>query len=149
MSDNVNNPPHYTAHESGLEAIDVCEHFNFNLGNALKYLWRRAHKGRPKEDLEKAAWYLRREIDRREKRSFASRLWQYIRGIGELAGYNTELDPAAYDAIERVIFVDTGVLGKALFRLSQVPPDLGGALDAVRAEIIVTEEESTNANRVA
>ncbi len=40
MSDAVDHPPHYTAHPSGVECIDVAEHMNFNRGNALKYLWR-------------------------------------------------------------------------------------------------------------
>lgn len=60
MSDSVNHPSHY-AHPSGVEAIDICEHLTFNLGNALKYLWRAGKKGPAAEDYRKAAWYLRRE----------------------------------------------------------------------------------------
>jgi hypothetical protein len=66
-TDPVNHPPHYTKHPSGIECIDVTEHFNFNLGNAIKYIWRADLKNKPIEDLEKAAWYLRREIDKRTK----------------------------------------------------------------------------------
>lgn len=62
--DQVNHPPHYTQ-VPGLEAIDVTQHFNFNLGNAIKYIWRCDHKGRPIEDLEKAIFYLKKEIERR------------------------------------------------------------------------------------
>lgn len=40
MTDNVNNPKHYTAHPSGIECIQITEHMNFNLGNAMKYIWR-------------------------------------------------------------------------------------------------------------
>lgn len=65
-SDSVNHPSHYTEHPSGVECIDIAEHFNFNLGNALKYIWRSGKKGNPLEDLEKAAWYIRREIERRK-----------------------------------------------------------------------------------
>ncbi len=66
MSDAVNNPKHYTSHPSGIEAITVCEHMGFNLGNAMKYIWRAGIKtDDPIEDLEKARWYLNREIDRR------------------------------------------------------------------------------------
>ena len=61
MSDSVNHPSHY-AHPSGVEAIDICEHLTFNLGNALKYLWRAGKKGPAAEDYRKAAWYLRREV---------------------------------------------------------------------------------------
>lgn len=62
--DNVNHPKHYCSHPSGVEAIEITEHLNFNLGNAIKYLWRKDLKGKPDEDLNKAIWYLEREIDR-------------------------------------------------------------------------------------
>ena len=64
MSDNVNNPPHYTSHKSGVECIQITEHMNFCIGNAVKYLWRAGLKGDAVEDLEKAAWYIDREIRR-------------------------------------------------------------------------------------
>ena len=62
--DQVNHPSHYTQN-NGWEAIDVTEQFNFNLGNAIKYIIRCDHKGKPIEDLRKAAWYIEREIARR------------------------------------------------------------------------------------
>lgn len=65
MKDNVNHPKHYTAHPSGVECIQVTEHMNFCLGNAIKYIWRADEKGKDIEDLEKAAWYIKREISRR------------------------------------------------------------------------------------
>ena len=66
MSDPVNHPPHYKAHPSGVECIEVTRHMSFNLGNVVKYLWRADEKGAPIEDLEKAAWYLTDEIERRK-----------------------------------------------------------------------------------
>lgn len=60
----VNHPPHYTAHPSGIECIQVTEHMNFNLGNAVKYIWRAGLKAATVEDLEKAKWYIEREISR-------------------------------------------------------------------------------------
>lgn len=63
----VNHPPHYNAHPSGVECIDVVEHMTFNLGNAVKYIWRADRKGNQIEDLKKAAWYVNREIERLEK----------------------------------------------------------------------------------
>ena len=60
MTDMVNNPAHYNAHPSGLEVIELTELLGFRLGNATKYVLRHRHKGKPIEDLEKAAWYLRR-----------------------------------------------------------------------------------------
>lgn len=64
--DPVNSPAHYTAHPSGIEAIEVTEHMNFCLGNAMKYIWRAGLKQDAIEDLKKARWYLDREIRRLE-----------------------------------------------------------------------------------
>lgn len=64
--DPVNAPPHYRKHPSGVECITVTEHFNFNRGNAIKYVWRAGEKGSELEDLKKARWYLDREIARVE-----------------------------------------------------------------------------------
>lgn len=62
------NPSHYRDHPSGVECIDIVEHFPFNLGNAIKYLWRAGLKNPdPAEDLRKAAWYIQREIKRLAK----------------------------------------------------------------------------------
>lgn len=58
------NPIHYRSHPSGVEAIQVTEHFNFCLGNAIKYIWRAGMKGDAVTDLEKARWYIDREIER-------------------------------------------------------------------------------------
>jgi uncharacterized protein DUF3310 len=66
LSDPVNHPLHYTSHPSGVECIQVTEHMNFCLGNAVKYLWRAGLKDDEIQDLEKAAWYLDREINRRK-----------------------------------------------------------------------------------
>lgn len=71
MSDNVNHPQHYTSHPSGVECIQVTEHMNFCLGNAVKYLWRAGEKGAELEDLRKSVWYIQREIDRLERRNSA------------------------------------------------------------------------------
>jgi hypothetical protein len=73
MNDNVNSPQHYKQNK-GWEAIDVTEQFNFNLGNALKYVIRCDHKGKPVEDLQKAIWYIQREISRRSEKE-GSRQW--------------------------------------------------------------------------
>lgn len=70
--DNVNHPKHYTSDPSGIECIDVTRHRNFNIGNAIKYLWRAGLKedkdrkliDKQVEDLNKAVWYLVDEIHR-------------------------------------------------------------------------------------
>ena len=66
MPDSVNRPSHYTSHPSGVECIQITEHMNFNLGNAIKYIWRAGLKDseRPMLDLAKANWYIDREIKR-------------------------------------------------------------------------------------
>jgi hypothetical protein len=65
--DVVNKPKHYTEHPSGIECIQVTEHMGFNLGNAIKYIWRCDLKKDAIEDLKKAKWYIDREIDKRVK----------------------------------------------------------------------------------
>ncbi len=63
--DDVNHPKHYNSNPSGIECIDVVEHMGFNVGNAIKYLWRAGHKDPDAiKDLRKAVWYINREIDR-------------------------------------------------------------------------------------
>lgn len=62
-NDNVNHPKHYTSHPSGIECIQVTEHMDFCIGNAIKYLWRAGGKNDEVEDLEKAIWYIQRKID--------------------------------------------------------------------------------------
>ena len=67
VEDKVNHPSHYKSHPSGIECIQVTEHLNFCLGNAIKYIWRADDKENDIEDLRKAAWYVNREIERRLK----------------------------------------------------------------------------------
>lgn len=77
--DAVNHPPHYNEHPSGVECIEIVRHYNFNIGNAIKYLWRMGLKLVPTgkdaaadrkkaaaeiEDLKKAIWYLNDELGR-------------------------------------------------------------------------------------
>jgi hypothetical protein len=61
----VEHPAYYTQHPSGVECIEIVEHMNFCLGGAIKYIWRAGLKtDNAIEDLEKAVWLLRREIER-------------------------------------------------------------------------------------
>jgi hypothetical protein len=66
MTDAI-NPPHYQDHPSGIQCIQITEHMNFCLGNAIKYIWRAGLKNNAIEDLEKARWYLDREIEKMYK----------------------------------------------------------------------------------
>lgn len=63
--DNVDHPAHYNKHPSGIECIEIVRHFTFNIGNAIKYLWRAGLKTNdPCQDLEKAIWYIQDELAR-------------------------------------------------------------------------------------
>lgn len=71
MSKDVDHPAHYTSDPSGIECIQITRHRNFNIGNAIKHLWRNGLKAGSKsslekqiEDLEKARWYIADEIER-------------------------------------------------------------------------------------
>ena len=63
--DAVNHPQHYISPPSGIECIQITEHMGFNLGNAVKYVWRADLKANADEDLRKAIWYIQRELDKR------------------------------------------------------------------------------------
>ncbi len=65
MSETINHPSHYNQ-IAGVECIDVVEHFDFVLGNVIKYAWRAGLKpGTTKlQDLEKCLWYAQRAVER-------------------------------------------------------------------------------------
>lgn len=64
LTDPVNHPDHYKV--GGIETIDFIEakQLNYHLGNVVKYVTRANYKGKRLEDLQKALWYLNREIER-------------------------------------------------------------------------------------
>lgn len=72
VNTSVEHPVHYNADPSGIECIEIVRHRNFNVGNAIKYLWRagikesqgRSAREKEIEDLKKARWYLADEIRR-------------------------------------------------------------------------------------
>ncbi len=69
------NPQHYRTHPSGVECIEIAQHHNFNIGNAIKYLWRLGLKGGNNEieELEKAKRYIEFEIERIRVKDFRER----------------------------------------------------------------------------
>lgn len=62
----IDHPQHYTTHPSGIEPIAICEHMGFCLGNAIKYIMRAGRKDDAVQDLQKAIWYIQREITKIE-----------------------------------------------------------------------------------
>mgnify|MGYP001052716523 CR=1 FL=1 len=73
--DRVNRPSHYTSHPSGVECITITEHYDFCVGNAIKYLWRcglkveegMTPKDKEVEDLKKAIYYINRKLNNLQK----------------------------------------------------------------------------------
>ena len=70
--DNVNAPKHYCSHPSGIECIQIAELLPFNLGSALKYLWRKGLKWDENEDTKKAIFYLRRQAKLNKEPTYTS-----------------------------------------------------------------------------
>lgn len=68
LRDMVNHPAHYKV--GGIETIDFIEakKLSYNLGNVVKYITRADHKGSKRIDLEKARWYLNRELENLSKK---------------------------------------------------------------------------------
>ena len=68
--DSVNHPKHYCSHPSGIECIEISRHYTFDIGNAIKYLWRAGLKKeqglsdveKEIEDCKKAIWYINDHI---------------------------------------------------------------------------------------
>ncbi len=83
-NDRVNHPRHYTNHPSGIECIQVTEHMNFCLGNAVKYIWRCDDKGDALENFRKACWYIEREIERRQRLEEGQKTAPYCELCGKL-----------------------------------------------------------------
>lgn len=122
----VNHPEHYNKHPSGVECITVVEHYGFNIGNAIKYLWRAGFKSPdPKEDLKKSVWYVQRELERLgEKLAQATKVEALENELNRVRAENDRLrgDDAAKAALIRKIgdmvlpsrygdFVDAAVAG--------------------------------------
>jgi hypothetical protein len=103
VNDPVNHPSHYTAHKSGVECVEISEVLSFNVGNAFKYVFRRDGKGSTVQDLQKAKWYIAREITRLDALecipTFSRKDWVS----------NPDLTEKHFDLIDRV--VDAEVVG--------------------------------------
>lgn len=94
------NPPWYRSHPSGVECIDLTERMDFNTGNALKYVWRFREKD-GKEGLQKALWYVNKEIARRDRESA---LMQDSSNLAKVMA--AETDPKVAMALWYLVFAD-------------------------------------------
>ena len=105
MSDAVNHPSHYT--DGKIEVIDFIEDkkLNYHRGNAVKYICRAGKKDPAKEveDLQKAAWYINREIQRLEAQKQKDTRAEELRAIGVTFADDIR------DALQRRIRVPEGV----------------------------------------
>ena len=105
MSDMVNHPQHYT--DGNIEVIDFIEdkHLNYHRGNAVKYISRAGKKDPAKEveDLQKAAWYINREIQRLEAQNQRDARAEELRAVGVTFADDLR------DALQRRIRVSEGV----------------------------------------
>lgn len=66
MTNSIDHPTYYNSRDIGYECVDITQYQTFCTGNAIKYIWRYRHKGKPLEDLEKARWYAYRASARQE-----------------------------------------------------------------------------------
>lgn len=96
----VNHPEHYNKSDSGVETIKIARYFDFDCGNALKYLMRFRYKQKPREDLEKAIWYLKDKYYNTALTSSVDRLNSYIK-----VPYKEEV----YQFIRAVVSTETNI----------------------------------------
>lgn len=97
----VNHPEHYNKSDSGVETIKIARYFDFDCGNALKYLMRFRYKQKPREDLEKAIWYLKDKYFNTDLTISVDRLNCYITNVP----YKEEV----YQFIRAVVSTETNI----------------------------------------
>ena len=101
--DAVNHPKHYAGYPATVECIDITRHLSFDLGNAVKYVWRAGKKGdkaKAIEDLKKAKWYLEDWY-----KSNSSEQAKTARSIFNLIDKASILS-CVYEIIECILFLD-------------------------------------------
>ena len=113
--DPVNKPSHY-AEGRQFETIEVIEDWklSYRLGNCVKYISRAGRKGDRKQDLEKAAWYLQREIEAIDKPSqYQPSTDVQYEDVLEYYGQSIDLDEAwpEYHSPTPIVKNDDGILG--------------------------------------
>lgn len=115
--DPVNHPTHYTSHPSGIECLQITRLLPFDLGNAVKYVWRADLKN-GQEDLRKSEFYLSDEIKR----------------VGTVAHY-LDLEPEACLLLQEAAKAETSGY-RSVFFWAISAGDLVTALRGVQAMIV-------------
>lgn len=72
--DLINHPKHYINHPAKIECIEISEHFDFCVGNAIKYIFRRNEKDDPLTNLRKAVWYIDRALGKTEPEKLSDKI---------------------------------------------------------------------------
>lgn len=104
--DNVNAPKHYCSHKSGVECIEIAEMLPFNLGNALKYLWRKGKKLDEVEDIKKAIFYLRRQANSDLECTYVSHTSRKLKKISDLVSRVSKVDKRLADIAGKICYGD-------------------------------------------
>lgn len=117
MTDNI-NPNHYR-NNSGIQLIECIRYLPFDLGNALKYVYRHNDKGKPVEDLKKAVWYLEDfkkspvQIRRRDMNKVICHIDEVFEGVDNDTRNACML---IIDACSAATMMDKDALGESLDR---------------------------------
>jgi len=138
--DIVQKPKHYNNHPSGVEAIELCEVMTFNLGNAFKYVYRRGDKGNTLQDLNKALWYLEREIKRLSRYTWMPAIFQGMFKV------NSEFSQHHEELVGAIISAETDSVAASFYSyllvtgsMNKVEPSLAIACDSLRHMIEVAQ----------
>lgn len=108
MTDPI-NPDHYRSHPSGVECITISEHFTSNIGQAIQYLWRH-ELANGIQDLKKAEWFVRREIERlqdiKEKRDLAAETIAILRNNENIPDLRAEMVASSSEVVKTTNQID-------------------------------------------
>lgn len=114
------NPNYYKQHPSGIEAIVITRQHNFDIGNAIKYLWRQGLKNeegidnitKSIEDCRKAIWYIKDHRD--------NWLRYGLKTPPLIPAERFSLHPSGIDPVKLVNSFDSSDIGNAIGRLCSI-----------------------------
>lgn len=150
----VNHPAHYNMSESGIETIKIVRHFDFDCGNAFKYLMRFRYKNNPREDLEKAIWYLNDKITSTDNAS-SSVTKTFISIKEEIRNYISSVINAEKNVYVRnalILIAEYATFGVPIFvNPNIVVADLNEHIDEISSEKdenLINEELVNDTNKL-